>query len=397
MFPCENEFESISRTSHFKHSFPARFGLYLHVPFCIHKCSYCDFYSFTKYETNDYLRYRDALVAELISAETALRARGYSQALRSIFFGGGTPSLLPVQYLADIFSTIRERFGDLSAAEITLEANPETVNDTFCEQLRSLTPVNRVSMGAQSFQSSNLNKLERLGSKQTIEHGAKTLKKHGFTNFNLDLIFGIPGQTPTELEADIEQATLLGPKHVSFYSLSLKEGHTLFSKLPSGDKVAEMYERGIALLAKRGYFQYEISNFAVPGFESQHNLIYWDGSDYLGVGPSAASRFFWDGSFHHKKQISDFKRYLSATAFNVSQMEVTSKTQTILEASFLELRKNRGIDLGAFQARYGYDFTKARKYPLFLKEGLLLKDENRLMLTARGRLLADEVTRDLVD
>ncbi len=372
------------------------FGIYVHVPFCVHKCSYCDFYSFTKYDNSFFEKFTDRVCHELDSAANWLEAkkRDASPAI-SIFIGGGTPSLLPVACYERIFQTIERRFAIAPDAEITTEANPETVTGELLTELSRRTPINRVSLGAQSFDASNLQKLERLAGRDSIHRAVGLLKAAGFSNFNLDLIFGIPGQGRDGMLADIREAVSLAPKHLSFYNLTLKPGHTLFKELPSDDDSADLYVEGIRLLASNGYAQYEISNFAQVGFESRHNSLYWDGGDFLGVGPSAASRFFWDGVFHHRKQLSDYAKYVAEVDFPAPGFEATDRDQTILEATFLEMRKNVGLSLDEFHRRYGWDLRQSPRYDTFKNEGMIEEAAGWLRLTPRGRLLADTVTRDL--
>lgn len=335
---------------------------------------------------------------ELQNAARWLAEQGKTPEIaQSIFFGGGTPSLLPVPLLGQITDALWENFSVAQDAEVTLEANPETVNREFCRALQSFTPINRISLGAQSFRPENLAKLERLGSRESIENAASCLKEEGFRNFSLDLIFGIPGQSERDSLEDIELAAALEPQHLSFYNLTLKPAHTLYRSLPSADSAAELYEAGIHRLKELGYTRYEISNFSREDQQSRHNLLYWDGGDYLGVGPSAASRFFWDGTFHHRKQYSDLGKYLAAQGFPIPAFEKITHSQTVLEAAFLELRKVSGVDLATFESRYAYDLKQARKFPLFLKEGLLIHEDGKLKLTDRGLLLADSVTEELVD
>jgi oxygen-independent coproporphyrinogen-3 oxidase len=373
-----------------------RFGIYVHVPFCVHKCSYCDFYSFTKYSASDFRPYVQALTEEARKAARWLKVNRPSlNPVTSIFFGGGTPSLLPTSDLQDIFSVLRNEFEWDLQIEITLEANPETIDRKKVEEWKQLTPLNRISMGAQSFQPKYLEALERLGSPQKIQEAANTLKEVGFTNFNLDLIIGIPQQTTEEIQEDILWATRLGPKHLSNYNLTLKPGHPLFKKLPQDDHSAELYETARLSLDKQGYKQYEISNYSVPGFECSHNLLYWSGGDYLGLGPSAASRFFWEGVFHHRKQVSDHQLYLKQKSFEEVSFDASTQKQTQLEALFLELRQNRGIHLTEFFKRYGLDLRKSPKLELFQKEGFLKIEEPTLRLTDKGRLLTDSIVCEL--
>jgi oxygen-independent coproporphyrinogen-3 oxidase len=199
------------------------------------------------------------------------------------------------------------------------------------------------------------------------------------------------------MEADIDAAAALLPQHISAYNLTLKPGHPLFSHLPDDDQCADLYELGIRLLQDRGYAQYEISNYARAGFPSLHNLLYWSGGDYLGVGPSAASRFLWEGRFHHRKQLSDLRQYLGQAEFPGPVFEPTTWGQTVLEATFLELRTNQGVKLDTFASRYGYDLRSARRYAYYRDLDLLQESDGWLKLSPKGTLLADTITSDLVD
>lgn len=374
------------------------FGIYVHVPFCVHKCSYCDFYSFTKYHEEDFSSYVEKLCQEIGQAyEFLVVNKKNLKPVGSLFFGGGTPSLLPVTQIEKIIKTLQKQFQFSPDAEITIEANPETVTAKFLEELKTLTPVNRISLGAQSFSEQNLKTLERLGSRETIHLAADLLKQHGFYEFNLDLIFAIPGQSESQMLEDILEVSSLSPTHVSSYNLTLKPGHALFADLPKEDYVAELYEKMVSKLESYGYQQYEISNFAKPKASCRHNLLYWSGGDFLGLGPSAASRFFDEGVFIHRKQWSDFNKYMAQENFSEVPFEKSSWNQTCLEATFLELRKNSGIDLKRFTDRYRYDPSLAKQCSLFVKEGLITKEGNHLKLTRKGRLLADLVTERLVD
>jgi len=374
-----------------------RFGIYVHIPFCVHKCSYCDFYSFTKYHPSDFSPFIQNLIQEIQSAAAWLRAhRPLKEPVSSIFIGGGTPSLLPTQCLQALFEALAFEFSWAPDIEITLEANPETVTEQLANEWRAQTPINRISMGAQSFQSKFLKVLERLGSADKIREASSILKRAGFTNFNLDLIVGIPEQTPEEVKKDIEWAAELGPTHISNYNLTLKPGHSLFKALPSDDFSADLYETAQETLRAQGYLQYEISNYAKPGFTCAHNLLYWTGGDFLGVGPSAASRFFWDGLFHHRKQLADYSRYMQLGAFDAVPWTATSKEQTQLEALFLELRSNEGIDIDQFNLKYGFNLGENTKLPKFEKLGLLEMKKPTLRLTDKGRLLADSLVCELI-
>ncbi len=373
------------------------FGIYLHTPYCVHKCSYCDFYSFTEYTSEDFHLFVQAIKKEIASSVAWLKSqRKELPIVTSIFFGGGTPSLLPGRLIRQMLLFLEKEFVFDPNIEITLEANPETVTREFCSELL-LTKVNRVSLGAQSFQQKHLDALERKATPEKIAQATELLWEFGFRNYSLDLIFGIPGQTMEEVVSDIKSAIECAPKHLSAYNLTLKPAHKLFKALPSGDAVAPLYEGVVQALRKAGYGQYEISNYAKPGFECHHNLLYWQGGEFLGLGPSASSRFFIDGNFVHRKQLSDAKLYMKQPVLDPAKLEVNSSKQTVLEAVFLELRCNEGVHLETFESRYGYAIQKAGKYPLYLKEKLLEEEKGVVRLTERGRLLADLVTESLVD
>ena len=316
--------------------------------------------------------------------------------MTSIFLGGGTPSLLPSKDLQSLFKVLSEEFDWSKKIEITLEANPETVTSPTVTDWVLETPINRISMGAQSFQKHFLNLLERRGSAEKILEAAELLKGAGFSNFNLDLIVGIPGQTSDQIQEDIEKAAALNPTHISNYNLSLKPGHPLFSKLPEDDLSADLYETARTALEQNGFRQYEVSNYAKPGFCCAHNLLYWSGGDFLGVGPSASSRFFWDGVFHHRKQLSEMSQYQKLEDFSQVPFTSTELKQTQMEGLFLEIRKNEGINLTEFQRKYGVSLRLNPKLEILINTGFLRYQEPTLSLTDKGRLLADSLVCELI-
>ncbi|MEZ4752146.1 MAG: radical SAM family heme chaperone HemW [Bdellovibrionota bacterium] len=372
------------------------FGLYFHIPFCVHKCSYCDFYSFTRYAMEDFERLIARMRRELTEAHATCTERwGAFPPVTSIFVGGGTPSLLPPRFIEDLLRCAAELFSVSPDVEISMEANPETVNDRFVAELAE-TSINRISLGAQSFKSQHLNILERLGSAESIRKAVSLLRGAGFHNYNLDLIASIPGQSTEAFLDDIQEALKLSPSHLSFYTLTLKPEHPLAAALPDSETAADQYEAGVQFLTGQGFQQYEISNFSLPGKNCRHNLLYWTGGDFLGIGPSAASRLFREGQFYHRKQKAHFATYLES-AFEAVPFEGSTPMQTVLEAAFLELRTNVGVELPLFRERYAYDLTASARFTDFLDEGLLELDGSRLRLSDKGRLLADSITSELVD
>ena len=239
--------------------------------------------------------------------------------------------------------------------------------------------------------------LERRAKPEHIVRATKLLWEHGYRNFNLDLIFAIPGQTIEQVRSDIRRAAELGPRHLSAYNLTLKPGHPFFSQLPSGDTVAELYEVVMEEMQRLGFSQYEISNYAQEGYDCRHNILYWGGGDYLGIGPSASSRFFVERKFVHHKQVADSALYLKNPTFDPSRLERTDTQQTVLEAVFLEMRRNSGVELSQFQERYGFDLRLGKDYKNFLQEALTEEKAGVVSLTPKGRLLADSVTERLAD
>ena len=270
-------------------------SLYLHIPFCHAKCHYCDFNSYAGMlglrET-----YVDALRREIELAGGRARLRdGGARRCRTIFFGGGTPSLLRAEQVADILATARAAFAVDDDAEITLEANPGTLEYGHLDELRAVG-VNRLSMGAQSFDADLLKWMGRIHTPEEIEVAFRAARSAGFTSINLDFIFALPGQSLALWEQTLDRAIELGPEHLSLYSLIVEEGTPLFTWVKQGrvipaddDLAADMYELACAKLATAGYRQYEISNWALPGHECQHNLTYWRNLPYIGLGAGAHS------------------------------------------------------------------------------------------------------------
>ena len=265
-------------------------GIYVHIPFCIKKCNYCDFCSFPD-KLSRVGEYVKALKSEASSyKDDAVFAD-------TVYFGGGTPSLLDLSSIDDILKTIRSNFTISPKAEITLEANPCTITKEKAKELYSLG-INRISLGAQSFVDSELKTLGRLHSSSDIEKSFSILREAGFSNISLDLMYALPGQTMETLTESINKITALHPKHISCYGLKIEEGTPFDAMLSKGeigektdDEYADMYDVICATLKDAGYAQYELSNFSLPCYESKHNLKYWLGSEYIGLGASASSLY----------------------------------------------------------------------------------------------------------
>ncbi len=364
--------------------------LYIHIPFCIAKCDYCDFYSIPvgrcgSYDTSKYV---NALLKEM-----DLR-RDIAGDLRTVYLGGGTPTLLSVEQTAAIISGAREIFSIDSGAEITIEANPGTVSDRQLAALRE-TGINRVSIGMQSLSG---RELCTLGRSHTIEDSfaaVNAARKAGFANISLDLIYGIPGQLMDFWINTMSRALELFPEHVSAYELTPEESTLLHERLargvyelPDESLVIEMYYAAIEKMKAHGYLHYEISNFAKPGYESMHNLNYWDRGEYLGVGAGAHS--FFKGK--RTGNITDIDRYMesiSSLVMPVDEEIAVTKQDEFSEMIFLGLRKTEGIDMRLMPDKEW--LLKNKALDALRRHGLIEIEDLHLRLTGKGLVMSTEV------
>ncbi|NPV29240.1 MAG: radical SAM family heme chaperone HemW [Firmicutes bacterium] len=378
-------------------------ALYLHLPFCVRKCTYCAFNSRPLPPGGageDLLRrYLGALEAELRLAA----AFTGKQTLRSIYFGGGTPTLLAAPDLIHILEQTTRYFNWSPAIEITVEANPGTVSRAKLRPLRE-AGVNRISLGAQSFNPGELRLLGRVHGVREIYASCRDARAAGFENLSLDLIYGIPGQTPAAWRRSLQQALALGPEHLSVYGLILEEGTPLAGEVAAGrlepcseeDQLA-MWEATAELLAAAGYERYEIASFARPGRRCRHNLAYWRNRPYLGIGAGAHGYF---GGVRYANH-ADVERYLQALAeerLPRAWEENQTPEQERIDTIIMGLRLTRGLSLRAFKARFGVAFTELYRCELdrLARAGLIEADETSVFLTPRGRLLANYVLAHFV-
>lgn len=398
-------------------------GLYIHVPFCWQKCHYCDFYSLPLGRQNPggggenrssrrieglFSLYRQALWRELdLYLELLPLQRGSLPRLKSIYLGGGTPTVLGGEMLAEIIERCRAAFppGE-EPPETTVEANPGTFNRNDLRCLREVG-VNRISLGVQSF---NPRLLETLGRQHSREQALAALEKvreAGFTNINLDLMLGLPGQTIELLKDDLEQITALFPEHLSAYLLKVEPATPLHQRLragelilPSEEEAAEMYLTTAAVLEAAGYRQYEISNFACDGYQSKHNLIYWSNQEYLGLGPAAHSALragsAAGGALVRRENLADLEKYAEKVGmgeFPLASEEVVTREWEIAETMFLGQRTTAGVKFEEFKSRFGKTIDEV--YPGVISRlsqaGLLFRDSTGVRLTKNGQLLANEV------
>ena len=381
------------------------FSLYLHIPYCQSKCPYCDFnsHAVTSWPEDDYVR---ALVAEIERRSDEVPWAG--RRLKTIFFGGGTPSLFRPESIAAILTEAERKFGIERGAEVTLEANPGTVDAAKLGGMRA-AGINRISFGAQSFNEARLKFLGRIHSAEETREAARNARRAGFERFNLDLIFAVPGQSVDEVLNDIAEAAALGPDHISAYNLTFEEGTAFFTEMKRGrirpidsDRQAEFYTAVREELPRRGYKMYEISNYAPPGHEARHNLSYWRGESYLGLGAGAHSfaREEHGGGRRWWNERMPARYVEQALAGGVAEAggETVDARSARGEFVFLNLRLRDGFALSDFERRFGESFDSAfggRAARLF-EGSLLLRDEGRIYLSERGLELADSVFAEFI-
>ncbi|HKF38794.1 MAG TPA: radical SAM family heme chaperone HemW [Ktedonobacteraceae bacterium] len=373
-------------------------SLYLHIPFCHTRCYYCDFNTYAGILPlrEPYVR---ALLTEIeLAGNLAQSADGTARRSRTIFFGGGTPSLLTVAQITRLLEACRRAFAVDEDAEITLEANPGTLS---FEQLAGLhaAGINRLSIGAQSFDAELLKALGRIHSPAEITQAVHNARAAGFTSINLDFMFGLPGQTMRHWQATLDQALALHPDHFSLYSLIIEEGTPFYTWTQEGritpgdeDLCADMYEYADECLQAAGYENYEISNWALPGHQSRHNLTYWQNLPYLGMGAGAHSYFAGKRFFN----VLDPQQYINLLRMRQrpeAESETIDRVQQMSEMAFLALRTAQGLHLPTFEERFAEPFTRFVGDRLrTVEEAGLLKQENGwLRLSKRGRLLGNEV------
>lgn len=328
-------------------------GLYLHVPFCLKKCSYCDFYSLPV-KSQDLQRYTRALIKEL-----SLKAREEEDLrISTIYLGGGTPSLLPAADFTSIINSIRLNWELDKKAEISLEANPATLDSDTLQSMQE-AGLNRISLGIQSFQDGDLKILGRSHNAQEAWHSIELIKNSGLINLNLDLIYGIPGQTIGKWQETLTRALEAEPAHLSIYLLQLDEDTPLSRYIKAGqvglsdeDTEAEMYYIARQMIEKAGLLHYELSNFARPGYECQHNLGYWKAKEYVGLGPGAVS-FQAHGRYLNKRNLLQYLNCLENDQKpEQEELEYMKDLELIADAIILGLRLCAGIDLESFANAY---------------------------------------------
>ncbi|MBN2795989.1 MAG: radical SAM family heme chaperone HemW [Clostridia bacterium] len=367
-------------------------SLYLHIPFCVKKCGYCDFLSF-EYQPHEIEKYVSYLIKEI-----KLYGNEIHRPVRSIFFGGGTPSLLSGQMMVDIMNQIKGSFEILPDAEISMEMNPGTVDRDTLKAYQS-AGINRISLGVQTLEDNLLKVLDRIHDVQEVKESVKLIHEVGIRNFNLDLMFGLPGQTLENLSHTVAEMIRLGPTHISAYSLKFEEGTPFFESLKKGELTEvedeidrEMYHYIETKLFEEGFLQYEISNFALPGKACQHNLVYWEKEDYLGIGLGSHG-YHLNKRYHNAETFEAYFALIDKNMLPIVFQEEIDGDEDIFEYIILNLRLNKGLGLEKFFIKYGFQFIDQYKAIVdsLLKEGLLKLENDYVALTSRGRDLSNQV------
>ncbi len=358
---------------------------YIHIPFCSHICYYCDFAKvlMTGQPVEAYI---DELLKEYDSYQIS--------SLKTLYIGGGTPSVLPADQLEKLLTHLTKNLDLDKLEEFTVEANPSDLTDEVIAVLAN-SPVSRISLGVQSFDDKLLKRIGRTHTEAQVYTSIERLRKAGFENITIDLIYGLPNQTMEMVESDVKKLLDLNLPHVALYSLIL-EDHTVFMnrqrrgrlRLPSDDRNADMYEYIIDTLTSHGYIHYEVSNFGKKGYESKHNLTYWDNAEYYGIGAGASGyldgiRYKNHGPVHH---------YLREKNKRINE-EVLTRKEMIEEEMFLGLRKKSGVSIERFQKKFGQSLEEVYGgvIPDLAKQQLLFEADGRIQMTEKGFELGNEV------
>lgn len=373
-------------------------SIYIHIPFCIRKCNYCDFISFS--DMNDKIpKYVKSIKAELELYKEKL----HDYTIRTIFIGGGTPSSIDGRYIYDILDYL---YGNLTISkypEVTIEVNPGTL-DREKVRIYKETGINRVSMGVQSFNDNILKYIGRIHKVEDVYESYSLLRKEGFENINMDLIFGLPNQTLNDVLFSIREAVNLGVEHISHYSLIIEEGTNFYElykagklNLPDEDEERIMYHRATEYLIESGFNHYEISNYALPGFECKHNLVYWDLLPYLGIGLGSHS-YMGNKRFYNTSNIDNYIEKINKKELPIEGEELIDRQTAMEEFCILGIRKIKGIDKKEFKRRFNVEIEDI--YDDVIKkhvgDGLLIDDGDYIRLTKRGLDLSNLVEIDFL-
>ena len=375
----------------------APLGLYIHIPFCRQKCAYCDFYSLPRSEEK-----MDAYTAALLRHIEEVAPRTAAHRVDTVYFGGGTPSYLGPDRLTKLLRTLRKRCPVARDAEITLEANPDSACDVKALRALRRAGFNRISLGVQSADDGLLRAIGRIHTFAQVQEAVAAVRKAGFKNLSMDLIYGLPGQTMQQWEDTLAAVIALAPEHVSCYGLKLEPGTPLYDRrdsecFPDDDAQADMYLYAVTVLAQNGYEQYEISNFAKPGFASRHNLKYWHMEEYAGFGPGAHSDF-GGVRYAYTKDLEGYIRGVRDHAPMLSESDRIPPLDRDTEWVMLGLRTTAGLDPKAFERRFRRRFTCFLPFlDQCARAGYAVEEDGRWHLTPRGFLVSNQIIGGMLD
>jgi oxygen-independent coproporphyrinogen-3 oxidase len=392
------------------------FGVYFHIPYCIQRCTYCDFATYEQSQILPPDNYTRLVVKEIAAKKDLFLQGASSRKVNTIYFGGGTPSLFSIENIVLLLESLsREGFDYGPDAEMTIEINPGTVDEKKLNQYLELG-FNRFSLGAQTFNQKHLTRVHREHSVQQTLDSLDLFKRYKL-NFNFDILFGLPHQSLDELIYDVQQAVGLGSTHVSPYYLTVPEGHPLSKNRPEEDAQVTMFDIIESELLKSGFYRYEISNYAKPGFESKHNLLYWTDQEYAGFGLSShsyvknnfASKTPWGSRFWnpnnikiYEKEISDLTtkkdfKYTSPFDFEAKYFEVLAENQSLTDFCHTSLRIAQGIDLSLLKTKFSVPFYEqvVNKLKDLNANGLLEPTPRGFTLSAKGKMISNFVFQRL--
>ena len=371
------------------------FGIYLHIPFCEKACNYCDFHFSTSFKVKNQL-------IDCINQELENRKHELLGDVKTIYFGGGTPSILAKNELVSVLNQIKKNYSIVDDVEITFECNPEDLSEKKLNELKE-SGVNRLSIGIQSFDNSVLKWMNRAHTADKAIACVDLAQKRGFKNISIDLIYGVPLFLNRNWKRDIEKAIQLNVQHISSYNLT-KEKHTSLHNdvskgkylMPNQEVCSDQYQQLIENLAKSGFNQYEVSNFSLKGFESKHNSSYWSSIAYLGIGPSAHS---YDGENIRRWNVSNNKKYIEGLVDNVDyfEIETLAKFEMANEIILLGLRSDLGVSLKKIKSLLNDNQYQVfnNQVDLFKKKNLIKQTKNKLLVDSKSRILADYIAREL--
>ena len=368
-------------------------GLYIHIPFCVKKCNYCDFCSVGGADSELMSAYVDALIKEIESYREDKKIP-----VSTVFFGGGTPSLLQVESIAKLLNSVKDNFDLFGCNEITVEVNPGTVSYEKLSSLYDLG-INRLSIGLQSVHEKELKKLGRIHTYDDFLRTYCDARRIGFDNINVDLMYGIPYQTVESFKETLSKLMELSPEHISAYGLIVEEGTPFYNEahslpMPLTDDECDMYALSVRTLRDFGYFHYEISNYAKAGFECRHNLLYWRDMEYIGVGVSAYS-YFRGVRYGNTRNLID---YIDSPLSAREYREVIDKENEMTEYAMMRLRLAEGVSLFDYRNKFGIDFL-SRKEELVKRlsdGGFVTISNDRISLTDKGMYVSNSIISELI-